>query len=304
MLKIRIGDTDMKANPASVNLDTGICTINPKVWINLTETEKQLILLHEYGHIKLNSTTDEIGSDKFAINSFAGSTPLSLRKSVEAFINILSTAGVDEKRQIEILKSALETDYEKFKNEKSLKILKKLNDTRQANTVGSVLSGVAAGTSLVTLGITFLLGKQNDWAKSGKTGAQTQIREDILKAGTQVFVGGLLEQYASSGEAYINNILSDKNRVYEQVHSKLYNQGVWKDNNIFTNNYSKVDKFYKNYPWAKGIIDKEVLLQQTKMRALFASMGYGDPNKKTNYTWILYALAGVLVVYVIYKYVI
>ena len=54
----------MGNNPASVNIRTGVITLNRDMWEQLTDYEKAIILLHEEGHY-INNTLDEIKADIF-----------------------------------------------------------------------------------------------------------------------------------------------------------------------------------------------------------------------------------------------
>ena len=54
---------------AKVNRRTGVLYLNPKVWEGLPTDQKEFVLFHEAGHLKLQ-TSSEFAANKYAIKNF------------------------------------------------------------------------------------------------------------------------------------------------------------------------------------------------------------------------------------------
>lgn len=124
---------DLGTTPARVNRSTGEIMINLKTWGKYTPEIKKIILGHEAGHYKLN-TTDEIAADQYAFNLFAGKAPHSLKDSVFALSRVLSFKNPEHYlRLLEQVKRALYYDWKHNKNQLARKELIKLNNISTMN---------------------------------------------------------------------------------------------------------------------------------------------------------------------------
>jgi hypothetical protein len=72
-----------ETSPALADLQDRVITVNTPVFNRYDNFTKKYILLHEKGHIKLN-TFNEIAADSYAFDHLAGTEPYSLRNSVKA----------------------------------------------------------------------------------------------------------------------------------------------------------------------------------------------------------------------------
>jgi hypothetical protein len=72
-----------ETSPALADLHARVITVNTPVFNRYDDFTKRYILLHEKGHIKLN-TFNEMAADNYAFDSLAGTEPYSLRNSVKA----------------------------------------------------------------------------------------------------------------------------------------------------------------------------------------------------------------------------
>ena len=74
-------------NPARVDVRTGVVEMNDARWKQLTEEEKEFVLLHEEGHYQ-GQTFDEVKADQYALRHLALKKPYSLRNYLYAVNNI------------------------------------------------------------------------------------------------------------------------------------------------------------------------------------------------------------------------
>ncbi|MBV5346814.1 hypothetical protein JZU46_01130 [bacterium] len=56
-------------NIARVNRKTGVLELDPAIWEALPELERDFVLLHEYGHVELQ-TASEFAANQYAIKEF------------------------------------------------------------------------------------------------------------------------------------------------------------------------------------------------------------------------------------------
>ena len=61
---------------ARVNRMTGVLYLKPQIWDHLPKGEKDFVLLHEEGHVKLQ-TADEFTANRYAVSHFAPVTTVS-----------------------------------------------------------------------------------------------------------------------------------------------------------------------------------------------------------------------------------
>lgn len=62
-------DTSVRTDIARINRATGVLYINPAIWKQLTSDEREFVLLHENGHLQLQ-TASEHEANNYAINKF------------------------------------------------------------------------------------------------------------------------------------------------------------------------------------------------------------------------------------------
>ena len=99
-----------ETSPALADLQEGVITVNTPVFNKYDDFTKRYILLHEKGHIKLN-TFNEIAADSYAFDALAGTEPYSLRNSVKALQTALPFTNPvhDERLRTQVIR-ALEWD--------------------------------------------------------------------------------------------------------------------------------------------------------------------------------------------------
>ena len=62
-------NSDIGRNIARINRQTGVLELNPTIWETLPELEKDFVLLHEVGHMQLQ-TASEFAANQYAIKNF------------------------------------------------------------------------------------------------------------------------------------------------------------------------------------------------------------------------------------------
>lgn len=85
---IHVPHLDGNPTPARCNRRTGEIWINDSVWCNIKPEHRMFILLHEYGHIQLNSS-DELAVDAYASDLYI-KLGYSLNESVKALSRVLT----------------------------------------------------------------------------------------------------------------------------------------------------------------------------------------------------------------------
>lgn len=102
-------------NPARTNVRTGDIEINSARWAQLSEFEKEFVLLHETGHYK-KKTFNEVEADRYALQQLAGRQPYSLINYLNAVSNIsYNNPTRVSSAQYDTLKIAAEKGSEKAK---------------------------------------------------------------------------------------------------------------------------------------------------------------------------------------------
>lgn len=92
--------------PASVNMQTGVVTINQSVWHNYDNFEKSFVIMHEMGHYKLQ-TDSEYEADAYALRHVYKTAPRSLKRSLQALCKI---GVIDHTRLDRLYREALKLD--------------------------------------------------------------------------------------------------------------------------------------------------------------------------------------------------
>ena len=109
---------NMGTNPASVDTETGMLILNPRVWEHYTPFEKKFIIAHEEGHY-VNPHGTEEDADLYAIKKLAGTEPKSLAKAVVALDKI---PNITEERLDMLYYEALKIDAQMGNTEAKTKI--------------------------------------------------------------------------------------------------------------------------------------------------------------------------------------
>ncbi len=96
--------------PAAVDRSRGILYVNPRVMGRLTPFQRRFVLLHEEGHWRLGTSSEE-EADAYAFDRLAGTEHRSLRQSVESLEEILHEDNPTLPGRYEaLLRRALEWD--------------------------------------------------------------------------------------------------------------------------------------------------------------------------------------------------
>ena len=94
--------------PASVDMRTGVVSINRSVWDRYDNFEKGFILMHEMGHYVLD-TDSEYDADAYAIRKVYRTAPRSLKRSLQTLLKI---RVIDMSRLDNLYREALALDAE------------------------------------------------------------------------------------------------------------------------------------------------------------------------------------------------
>lgn len=96
-VKVKYVDSSvLQRCPASVNMDTGVVSINLSVWNNYDEFEKRFVIMHEVGHYVLD-TDSEYEADAYALQQVYKTAPMSLKRSLRTLckIGVIDTTRLD-----------------------------------------------------------------------------------------------------------------------------------------------------------------------------------------------------------------
>lgn len=143
---------NMGSNPASVNIRTGVVSLNRDIWDKLTDYEKAIILLHEEGHYRLK-TLDEIRADIYSIDKYLSDadTPEKRRQLINTVFKIVP----DEERRVQFVKNLLQYDEVANANPRSTAMLRAINDYEAGFAVGTALAITDTVLKVVSYGISF-----------------------------------------------------------------------------------------------------------------------------------------------------
>lgn len=205
---------NMGNNPASVNIRTGVVTLNRDMWEKLTDYEKAIILLHEEGHY-INNTLNEIKADIYCIEQYM-SRSTSPTKRQNLFKTVFKLVP-DDNRKIEFVKNLFRYDADCNNNQSSKKMLQEL-DTYTANfavTASTVATIIGIGSKVVLAGIDFW----NKWQKKQEYWAnydEDTKRKIISEAGKAAVFQKFLETGGDFGAtlAAANLPASDPNSLW------------------------------------------------------------------------------------------
>ena len=142
---------DLGNTPAIVNRKTGAMFINQKVWKKIPFNERMFIILHELGHIVLN-TKNEFAADQFAFEQYAN-LGLSLKDSVDAMAQVLSYANPQHyDRTVVQLNRALAYDHKVNNQPKKTFPMFTTQEINSANSHDAFLEGFYGGNHESFLG--------------------------------------------------------------------------------------------------------------------------------------------------------
>lgn len=94
--------------PASVDMQTGVISINRSAWDRYDNFERSFVLMHEIGHYELD-TDDEFEADEYALRHVYKTAPRSLIRSLQTLCKI---NVIDSRRLDNLYQAALELDAE------------------------------------------------------------------------------------------------------------------------------------------------------------------------------------------------
>lgn len=92
--------------PASVDMRTGVISINCSVWGSYDNFEKAFVIMHEIGHYVLD-TDSEYEADAYALRHVYKTAPRSLKRSLQTLCKI---RVIDPSRLDNLYKEALKLD--------------------------------------------------------------------------------------------------------------------------------------------------------------------------------------------------
>ena len=92
--------------PASVDMQTGVVSINRSVWDSYDDFEKAFVVFHEVGHYVLD-TDSEYEADAYALKHVYKTAPRSLKRSLQTLLKI---RVIDGNRLNALYKEALALD--------------------------------------------------------------------------------------------------------------------------------------------------------------------------------------------------
>ena len=92
--------------PASVDMRTGVVSINKDVWDRYDQFEQNFVLMHEIGHFVLD-TDSEYEADAYALRNVYKTAPRSLKRSLQTLCKI---RVVDPTRLNRLYEEALRLD--------------------------------------------------------------------------------------------------------------------------------------------------------------------------------------------------
>ena len=96
--------------PAAIDRETATLFINPKLYFKLTRFQQRFVVLHEEGHLVLNTDIEE-EADAYAFDRLVGTEYRSMKQMIETLETILDPNRLGHKLRIDALyKRAIEWD--------------------------------------------------------------------------------------------------------------------------------------------------------------------------------------------------
>lgn len=88
VVKVRyVDDSVLGTCPASIDMRTGVISINKSVWDRYDNFEKAFVIMHEIGHYVLD-TDSEYEADAYALRHVYRTAPRSLKRSLQTLCKI------------------------------------------------------------------------------------------------------------------------------------------------------------------------------------------------------------------------
>jgi hypothetical protein len=296
-----VDGTDMGINPARVNLDTGRIEINRALFDKYPQSTRDIILAHEKGHY-VKQTFDEHLADSFAIEYLAGKSERSLRKSVSGLITALKDCNIPEARKINIVKTALRIDAEKFGNKNAKYLLEQMSRIQRkqntANAIGPatiVSAATSLATSFIATGNGFLWGPKAAWFKGERYWyTESPDRKTTVRYAVSSAMGYTLN-YAPSGIDKVYTIINNDNEILDRTFGCLKTSGTFLDSNAGTKNVTYKDMINKA-PWYKKVVLQERDNLKGMIDAQLKQAGYdvdGTNSSSSKTKYIVIAAIGI-----------
>ena len=103
-------DGEIFDTPAAIDRETATLFINPKLYFKLTRFQQRFVVLHEEGHLVLNTDIEEL-ADAYAFDRLVGTEYRSMKQMIETLETILDPNRLGHKLRIDALyKRAIEWD--------------------------------------------------------------------------------------------------------------------------------------------------------------------------------------------------
>lgn len=176
--------SDIGSTPARVHRPSGTIFLNQRFWHTLDEQSKKVILAHEIGHYKLQ-TTSEILADEYAFQSFALSEPGSLKALFRTLVKVLDLKNPFHRRRIwSMLKRITKTDAA-LGNPKAAKIYNSMTSIELNNLRARVQAQSPYATpQMVDVALLFAAAmKQDTSGFSDASGKKSAFKRFFDKAG-------------------------------------------------------------------------------------------------------------------------
>lgn len=293
---------NMGSNPASVNIRTGVVSLNRDIWDKLTDYEKAIILLHEEGHYRLK-TLDEIRADIYSIDKYLADadTPEKRRQLMQTVFKIVP----DEERRVQFVKNLLQYDAVANENPRSNAMLQALGDYEAGFAIGTVLAITETALKLVSYGISFwqqVKNKETFWRDYPK-----EKKEQLIEAAGRAAIDA---KYLSTGNDYgavmaaATLPASDKNSLWCDAFT-IIASGTKFDPREFDNRQSLTVGQASGIWWSKqgygaNWMSTWVKYRKEPMNEVWNSMSFLEKVRVSN-KYKLYLLAFAAAAFAVYK---
>ncbi|HEY5588701.1 MAG TPA: hypothetical protein VIK86_07075 [Candidatus Paceibacterota bacterium] len=224
---------NMGTNPAKINVVTGEMSLNPKIWDSLPYQEKEIIQIHENGHL-IKKTVDELEADKYLVETY-GTDELKLIAIAKTIGKYVPNNAKTKQRKLALLKNIVK------QNDINT------NGYPNANLIGEIIEGVLGITAAI---LPSLLGDTKPENNSIWQQTDGYAKQRLIG---QAFFDAVFEVYCNSGASWSSVqqkiALSpiDTSSILYKTWASLANQG------LFNNGSSEVDINPSTF-WTKNTI--------------------------------------------------
>jgi len=157
-------DPAIQTDIARINRQTGVLYLNPSIWKSLTADEREFVLLHEEGHLHLQ-TASEYQANKYAIGKYINVKNLTnaeLGKRIQVVTEITDpTRYVSNYNGVDPLGQAIATVGDIFKTLPMIGVGSGSRDNSENNKSANDLLRIAASgknqKQLIIIGGSFML---------------------------------------------------------------------------------------------------------------------------------------------------